>query len=219
MAVTRQRTLKWSPVIQAELARVNSPLPLDLILAVMDVESRGVAGLVNPKSGASGLMQVMPGTLQDYNQNHPSDTVSLEELRSAAPAAAVKQIRVGLSVLSTYWRSAYKYLSNRMSNVPVDELAHIADLFYVAGPGNSKDRLNMLEVPTWAAVQSRFPKWSALPHPRNVFGLIPEITWPTAEISAWLDSKVTGPSEKDGLFISMLAILASWWLMKGGMKG
>lgn len=218
MAVTRPNVLKWAPVIDAELARVNSPFPRDLILAVIDVESRGKAGLLNKKSGASGLMQVMPGTLEDYNQRHPSDPVSLAELRSSSAAAAVKQIRVGLSVLSHYWRSAYDYLSGRWTHVPIDELARVADLFYVAGPGNTQDRLNMMDNPTWAAIQARFPKWNALPHPRNVFSLIEELIWPTDQIAAWLDSdepSKLGPSPKQGLFISMLAILAAWWMMKG----
>jgi hypothetical protein len=217
MPVKRPNVLKWAPVIDAELARVNSPFPRDLILAVIDVESRGKAGLLNPKSGASGLMQVMPGTLDDYNQRHPSDPVSLAELRSSSVPAAVKQIRVGLSVLSHYWRGAYHYLSDRWSHVPIDELARVADLFYVAGPGNTRDRLNMIDNPTWAAIQARFPKWNALPHPRNVFALLEGLTWPTEQIAAWLDSPPSkfDPSPKQGLFISMLAILAAWWMMKG----
>ena len=214
MPVTRPNVLKWAPVIDAELARINSPLPRDLILAVIEVESRGKAGLINKKSGASGLMQVMPATLEDYNQRHPSDPVSLAELRSSSSAAAVKQIRVGLSVLSHYWRAAYDYLSGRWSHVPIDELARVADLFYVAGPGNTRIRLNKVN-PTWDEIKQRFPKWNALPHPTNVFSHLEGLVWPTQQISVWLNSSPSQltPTPKQGLFLSMLAILAAWWMM------
>lgn len=216
MAVTRASVLKWTPLVAAELAATKNPLPIDLMLAVIDVESRGVAGLTNKKSGASGLMQVMPGTLAEYNESHPSAQVSLAEMRSSAAAAAVKQIRVGIWVLSIYWRGAWNYLSERLATVPIDELAHIADLFYVAGPGATRDRLDKLADPSWAAVKAAYPKWNALPHPTNVFALLEGLTWPTAQIHAWLSaggSKLV-PTPKDGLFLSMLAILAAWWMMK-----
>lgn len=221
MPITRPRVLKWAPIVEAELARASSPLPRDLILALIDVESRGKTGLVNPKSGASGLMQVMPGTLDDYNKRNPNQTVSLAELRSSSAEAAVKQIRVGISVISNFWRGAYNYLSERWGQVPIDELSRIADLFYVAGPGATRERLNTMENPTWAAIQSRFPKWNALPHPRNVFELIEGLAWPTQDIAAWLDTPAPGQSQgliktpKQGLILSMLAILAAWWMMKG----
>lgn len=217
MPVTRPSVLKWAPIVDAELARAGLPLPRDLILAVIDVESRGKAGLLNPKSGASGLMQVMPGTLADYNERHPNEPVSLAELRSSSATAAVKQIRVGISVLSSFWRGAYNYLSDRWSNVPIDELAHVADLFFVAGPGATRQRLNMMPNPTWAAIQARFPKWNALPHPRNVFELLEGFTWPTQQIAAWLNTPSSSltPTPQQGLFLSLVAILAAWWMMKG----
>jgi hypothetical protein len=216
MATIRPSVVKWTPVVDSELANANVPLPRDLILAMIDVESDGVAGLTNPKSGASGLMQVMPGTLKWYNNTHQSQ-VSLGELRSSSLAAAVKQIRVGIAVIAAYWRSAWKYLSDKFSSVPIDNLAHIADLFYVAGPGATKERLDMMTVPpTWNAIQTRFPKWNALPHPRNVFSYLDGIVWPTAQIFQWLESKkpIFEPTPKEGFLISMLAIMAAWWMMK-----
>lgn len=207
------RVTKWAPVVDAELSRAGLPLPRDLVLAVMQVESRGKPGLVNPKSGASGLMQVMPGTLAEYNKAHPP--VSLEELRSSSPIAAVKQIRVGLWVIATYWRSAFSYLSDRLPSVPVDELAHIADLYYVAGPGATRKRLNKISHPSWSAVQAFYPGWNALPHPRNVFALLMGLTWPVAEISSWLETKsILKPSPKDGFVIASLGLLVAWWLMR-----
>jgi hypothetical protein len=181
----------------------------------MDIESQGFPGIVNPKSGASGLMQVMPGTLDSYNQENPSSKVTLSELRSSAPADAVKQIRVGLWVISSYWKRAFKYLSERLSNVPIDELAHIADLYYVAGPGATQERLNTLSHPTWAAVQASFPEWKALHHPRNVYHLIEGLIWPLEAIEDWLDQKdIFKPTPKDGFILSLMGLLVAWYLLR-----
>jgi len=213
MAVTRPSVLKWTPVVIAELSRAQVPLPRDLILSVIDVESRGKAGQVNPKSGASGLMQVMPGTLASYNESNP--TVSLSELRSSSPVAGVKQIRVGLWVLATYWRGAHNYLSERLAQVPIDELAHIADLYYVAGPGATRKRLDKLGSPTWAGVQARFPNWNALPHPRNVFKRLDGLQWPVEAISSWLETKsIMKPGPREGFALAVLGILVAWYFLR-----
>lgn len=222
MPTFRKRVQRWLPIVQAELARVGSPLPAELVLAVIDTESRGYAGATNPSSGASGLMQVMPGTLEGYNQKNTP--VSLAELRSKTDAAAVKQIRVGLWVMNTYWRSAWRYLSNRLATVPIDELARVADLFYVAGPGATRKRLDKLPSPTWAAIQAAFPKWNALPHPKRVFGLLSDLQWPVNQISQWLESKqsiILDPTPKEGLVMAAAAILLAWWFLKkkGGQDG
>ena len=68
MKAIHQNTARWAPLVLTELQKQSLPLPVELILAVIDVESRGVTGLVNPKSGASGLMQVMPIALKHYNR-------------------------------------------------------------------------------------------------------------------------------------------------------
>lgn len=220
MATFPQSVLQWGPVVDAELIRSGVPLPRDLVLAVIRVESGGVVGNVNPKSGASGLMQVMPGTLDHYNKLNPM--ISLATLRSKLPQHAVEQIRVGLWVLSTYWKSAYKYLSNRMVNVPIDELARIADLFYVAGPGATRKRLDKLSQPLWASILASFPQWNALPHPKNVFVQISDLIWPVEKISNWLDKSIPkgliNMSPKSGFAIGTLAILIAWWMFKKGTR-
>lgn len=209
---------KWAPAVKAELERTGIPLPADLILSVIHTESRGKPGLVNKKSGASGLTQVMPNTLQWYNESHKGAPVTLEELRSATEQAAVKQIRVGIWVLSRFWKGAFNYLSGRLGEVPIDELARIADLFYVAGPGATKKKLDKLDNPTWAAVEARFPQWNALPHPRNVFSRLEGIQWPVDAISKWLktgDLLSLNPTPEDGFVIAVLGILVAWYLLRG----
>jgi soluble lytic murein transglycosylase-like protein len=166
-------------------------LPVELILAVLQRESGGHAGEVNPKSGASGLMQVMPIALKDYNQRNGT-AHTMADMRGKDNASGRKQIEVGIGVLAHFWKSAYKYLSKRYgaSPVPIDELAIIADLFFAAGPGATQSKLNPLNPPTWAAVQAAYPTWNALPHPRHV--LKEPKPWNLSAIQAWLDT----PSKK-----------------------
>jgi hypothetical protein len=136
---------RWEPIVRAELGSQSVPLPHELILAVIKVESSGKPGLVNNKSGASGLMQIMPTTLQDFNSRHGTN-YTMADMQSESDSAARKQIQVGIGVLAHYWKRAFKYLSNRLSDVPIDELAHIADLFYTAGPGATMKKLDKLPI-------------------------------------------------------------------------
>lgn len=219
MGIERESVQRWRAIVESELNRAGVPLPVDLILSIIHTESRGYAGATNQDGGASGLMQIMPGTLASYNKQNPSSPVTLEELRSKDDSSARKQIRVGIWVISSYWKSAYKYLSSRLADVPIDELAHIADLFYRAGPGGTQKKLDQLPIPSWSAVQAAFPDWAPLKHPRNVFGQLDELEWPVDKINVWLGKLqkagiLPEVSPKDGLFLSMIAILAAWYWLK-----
>lgn len=207
---------KWTPMVLAELTRQKLPLPIQLILGVIQIESGGHAGVTHPKSGASGLMQVMPGTLRDFNKRHKKQ-YTLTDLRSSDLSSAQKQIEVGVATISTFWKSAYQYLSDRLDTVPIDELSRIADLFYVAGPGATKQKLNKLSNPSWAAVQAMFPGWNALPHPRNVFDLVDSenTTWDTPKISAWLDTgAIVKKPAVQGFAAGILLLAAAYWFMQ-----
>ncbi len=196
---------KWLAQIRTELERQSIPLPDALIAALIHVESRGIPGLANPKSGASGLMQIMPKTLEWYNQQNPF--IPLGTLRS--PSGSTEQIRVGIWVLGRFWRSAYDYLRKRQSTIPVEQLAEIADLFYVAGPGASREHLDQVDSATLSALEQRFPTWNALPHPRNVFSHGP-FEWDLPAISKWLESAHL--SRRRAQKIGALAALLIFWL-------
>lgn len=198
----------------AELNSQGVPLPSSLILSVIKVESNGYPGLMHPKSGASGLMQIMPATLQDFNARH-GKTYTMSDMQSESDSAARKQIEVGISVLAHYWKRAYKYLKKRLENVPVDELAHIADLFYRAGPGATIKRLDKLAVPTWAAVKSAYPTWEAIPHPTKIFKT--EYSWDLTKIGDWLEGplKKIVKDPRTGFALGIIVLMLAYWLMKG----
>lgn len=199
----------------AELERQHVPLPSDLILSVMHVESRGKPGLVNPTSGASGLMQVMPGTLIDFNQRH-GKSYSIADMRGSGIGSALKQIEVGIAVLAHYWKSAYRYLDKRLSTVPIDLLSKTADLFYAAGPGATQKRLAKISTITWPAIQSAYPTWAAMPHPNKVFS--EPMSFDLPAIGNWLEGPLDKikPPAKMGFAFGVLVLMAAYWLMKKG---
>ena len=164
-------------IANEELTRAGAPLPIELIESLIWVESRGKIGATNPHSGASGLMQVMPGTLTWYQKSAKDPSITLEHLRGAGIDNARRQIRVGIWCIKQFWKSAYDYLKPRLGIVPVDELAKIADLFYVAGPGATRKKLDKINPPTFAQIEKTFPEWNALPHPKNVFSYNAETGW------------------------------------------
>jgi hypothetical protein len=214
--------LQWEPAVRAELAARGIPLPVELILAVIRVESGGKAGTVNPHGHASGLMQILPITLKDFNQRHGT-AYPLEDLQGQSDDSIRKQIQVGVDVLARYWKKAYKYLSNRAGggNVPIDDLARIADLFYRAGPGATRKKLDKLSNPTWIDIQAAFPDWAPLKHPKRVFK--DAIPWNLDKIGVWLEGqlgevKKIAKDPKTGFAAGILLLMVAYWLMSKDKK-
>jgi hypothetical protein len=204
---------RWRDVVSSELTRQRVPLPADLVLGLIHVESRGYPGNANPKSGASGLLQVIPGTLEWYNERNPR--VSLEQLRS--PNHPTEQIRVGIWVLAQFWHGAYRYLRSRLADIPVDELAKVADLYYVAGPGSVNSHLAKVDPPFLSALEARYPSWNALPHPRNVWAVLPaELSWDLPGIAKWLETSAvkSRKAEQSAIVLLGLAGVAYYYFIK-----
>ena len=209
---------RWASLVSGELTLAKVPLPVDLILAVIDVESGGKPGLVNQKSGASGLMQVMPVVLKDFNKVH-SIRYSIDDIRD--PQNPLAQIRVGVWILSQFWKSAYKYLLSRLKVIPMDELLRIADLFYVAGPAATKKKLSKVSPPTFAAIAERWPTWNALPHTIRVQKRVSDekTNFDLTSISNWLKGNGKGSlddplTKKEGAAIALILLVLGWLLLK-----
>lgn len=205
------KSASWAPIVQQELSSQGIPLPIELILAVIDIESQGVPGIENEKSGASGLMQVMPVVVEDYNNAHKQKT-SIERMRD--PNLGKEQIKVGIWILGQFWKGAYSYLKKRLTTVPIDELMKIADLFYVAGPGAAKKRLNKLSVPSWNAVQSSYPEWNALPHTKKAIEKTEGVIFDLDSIGKWLEGAVGKIDQKKGVSMAVVIIAAGMLLMR-----
>jgi soluble lytic murein transglycosylase-like protein len=213
--------------VLVELARGNYPWAPELVLSLIQRESGGKVGAVNQSSGASGLMQVMPGTLNHYNAKTGAG-VPLSELRAKTPTAAVKQIIVGLWVLGTYWKSAFKWLNqeNQGENIPLDELARFSDSFYAAGPGRMKELTRRQPRPLkWAEWERRHPTSDITRHANAIWSntVANNPTWNLQDI----DSYVRGgqqidpiipvdpePTQRQGFLVALIIIAVVSYYLK-----
>lgn len=195
MKPIHQNALKWAPLVAAEIQKQGLPFPAELILSVIDVESKGVPGIVNPKSGASGLMQCMPIALKHYNNTH-AVKFTMGDLQSRENPVA--QIRVGTWILGQFWRNAHSYLSKRLPTIQMDELAKIADLMFAAGGAAVRKKLDQLPVPTIEGLKQKFPSWNALPHIENVFNRVAPQSISDTAVNTWVASSAKSSVKPSG---------------------
>lgn len=229
---------RWRPVVQSELARLSLPLPVELVLAVIKKESGGRTSGIS-SVGASGLMQVMKGTLGHYNKVNGKN-YTVDQLRGSSPADAMIQIRVGLWVLKTYWKSAYRYLSGRTKNIGIDTLSKIASIFYVAGPGNGRKKLDKVS-PSYESLAAKYPNWSPIKngYATKIWGWANDAgaKWDHDSINRWLggdgidggddddpdsndddDNGQDSKKTKSGALLALLIMFLCWNYMKGNKK-
>lgn len=220
MKAIHKSTAKWAEPAAAEIARQGLPFPPQFLLAIIDVESTGVPGLINPKSGASGLMQVMPIALESYNHAH-AVKYSMADMRDKQNGIA--QIRVGAWLAGQFWRNAYSYLSKRLAQVPIDQIAKIADLMYAAGPSFMRKHLEKLPTPTFEAFEAAYPKSNALPHPRRVFDRVAIESFSADAVNKWLStsarSSITVESEKKNWMTAAILSAVVGWIVHLVLSG
>lgn len=167
MSVFRKNVERWRTVVAEELAARKYPMPVDLVLSTIENESKGKVGTVNTGSGASGIMQVRPATLDTYNANNKSAKVTLAQLRGTSSAAARAQIRVGLWVLNHYWKKVRGWYQKYQAEPPafIDQ-ALFGDSSYLLGWGNVKPKMDQLlaakKPVEWTVCASTWPGWGGL---------------------------------------------------------
>jgi hypothetical protein len=217
---------QWLPLINSELARGSYPFPPELITSIIRYESRGIAGKINEKSGASGLMQVIAITLKDYNRRTGSN-ISMATLRSKSTEAARLQIRVGLNVLGRYWWMAGRWLrsiNGPKSQLPIADLARFASAFYVAGPNRIMPMAPKVKPMTWAVWERAFPKANSTVYCNRIWKRTAEKNpnWNTSAIEKWIGNKppvdtppplIADKDPVDGLLIGLMVILFGMWIM------
>lgn len=210
---------QWKSAVHAELARSKYPLPPELVLAIMKRESNGRVGVKNPRSGASGLMQVMPIALRHYNQNHRVK-YTMADLRAKTIGDGTIQIRVGLWILGFFVKSAYRYLNRRLGEVPIDDLIRTADFFYAAGPGNARRKLDLVSRPTFDNVKARWPHWDRIAPAQLVWSRSQDAAWDMDGIDRWLQGNVDDEDEQTqkGAAIGIVIIAIAWWYFEKGKK-
>lgn len=205
---------QWRAIALDEIDSKNIPFPPEYVMSIIRRESGGEAGAVNRSSGASGLMQVMRISLNDYNNNH-QQKYSMDQLRGTDKNSGRIQIRVGLWILTQFFKSAYRYLKRRLGSVPLDDLVKITDTYYASGPGNVRPKLDRLERPNWESVKARYPDWHRIIPAEKIWdrALQYGAQWDMNRIDQWLEGGITDDNDRaaNGALIGILIILAAWY--------
>lgn len=218
---------RWRAMAQEEIARQGVPFPVELVLSVIRKESGGQTGIQSHK-GASGLMQVMPGTLAEYNKYHTTK-YDISDLRAKTQAAASIQIRVGIWVLKTYWQSAWRYLKDRLPQITIETLSKIASIFYVAGPGAGRKKLDKISKPTYDELAAKYPNWDpvAAGYALKIWNWTTEAgaRWDPKAVDTWLGGGITDDTDTDtnnstddrisGALLAIIMMAAAWLILKG----
>jgi len=218
------KVLQWAPVVQQETQRGGYPFPSEFTLSVILAESGGDVGQVNPNSGASGLMQVMPNTLASYNKNNNPD-ISLDTLRSHNISAGPEQIRVGMWVMGRYLKKSFNWLSETNPGPAISDLMRIECLMYLGGPGLVYSKFGHMTDRRFDTLVSAYPNWKYWKYPRKIWKWTTvnnDPTWDTGAIDSWVSGTTEPPvlpppmiAGQNGFLGAMLIIaLASWYLSK-----
>ena len=217
--------LQWESLTRSEVDRGGYPFPIEYPLAVCLVESGGSVGQVNPNSGASGLMQVMPGTLEGYNKNN-SPEIPLWKLRSKDPIYAPEQMRVGIWVMGAFLKKGFNWLNETNPDPLISDLIKISDLMYVAGPGLVNKKFGHLSDRSFSALVASSPDWQPFRHPKKVWEWTNEknaAQWDSSAINDWVSGSAVNPPPQqppdiaggNGLLTGLLLLaLASWYFSR-----
>lgn len=180
--------MSWPPNIEKYRTYVEwecKDLPPDLMLAVIQHESGGVAGAIgkgetkwgsipstNSQSGkvnvnhALGLCQVIPPNVESWNENPNNETVYLEDMTGTDERAIRLQIRLGCWIMASGFHGLSKFYpenfvsSGKDSNANEIRLALVA---YAIGIGALKEKLDQLKAEgkalTYEQLAESFPDW------------------------------------------------------------
>lgn len=216
--------LRWENLTRDEIARGGYPFPVELPLSVCLVESSGSVGEVNPNSGASGLMQIMPNTLKDYNKNNSPD-IPLSHLRSSDHKYAPEQMGVGLWVMGRYLKQGYNWISETNPNPPLSDLIKVSDLMYVRGPAGVRSDFRDVTSRLFADLEERRPNYQPFAHPRKVWRWTAEenhAVWDMNAIDEWVTGQTDPPelpppqiATQNGFIAALLVLaVASYYFSK-----
>jgi hypothetical protein len=195
------------------------------VLSVILAESGGDVGQVNPNSGASGLMQVMPKTLDSYNNNH-ADKITLAQMRSHNPLDGASQIRVGLWVMGRYVKKSFVWISETNPNPALADLIRIECLMYLGGPGLVYQKFGHMSDRRFDTLVAAYPNWPYWKYPRKIWMWTATNNNPTWDIEAldrWVSGETGGTDQpveppliagdKNGFLLAMMIIaIASYYL-------
>jgi hypothetical protein len=175
--------MAWPAQIEAwrQIAEIEGEdLPVDLLLAVIQAESGGEAGVKSRQTthpatvggkklqNAYGLMQVTPRLIAAWNSQVKDPVVTLADLEGTDERAARVQVRIGAS----YLRNQFARLANYSPTFLNDPMAASLDQTALAlaayrmgwyGLRQKLDELQAVGQPlTWRTIAERWPTWGTV---------------------------------------------------------
>lgn len=181
--------MAWKPQIEqwrAAAIQEARDIPPDLILAIIDHESGGIAGSIGQAPIATpgevlrrdggaqhvdralGLMQCIPAAIKGYNDSYgKSAPIFYEDMIGRDFESGRKQIRVGAALFAVFVQALHKYdplayPGKSPGSASTEQLLQTL-VCYAIGPGNLFKKLDLLKAAgaplTWQALYERFPTW------------------------------------------------------------
>lgn len=122
---------RWRKVAFGVGDRPEYEIPQGWILAVIENESAGVAGIPG-KTGEAGLMQVQPGLVKSYNKG-TGNSYTYEDMKGTDDLSGIKQVQVGTHYLARCRNDVSAMVPPAAGLTPAQ--VYYADLAYGSGLG------------------------------------------------------------------------------------
>lgn len=176
---------QWRKLVELEARS----LPIDLILAIIEHESRGVTGKkagtrtkhcvnlpyqsggVKKLCHAHGLMQVIPRNYYNWNRSDKQPKATIENITGKGPGAARFQIKVGTYILKECFNTIHLYdpvLFPWPKGNMTDDQIKFALAIYAWGFERLKPKLDTMTLSNWPLTFNELKRhWPKLGEPKN----------------------------------------------------
>jgi len=210
--------------ISEVIASQHLPIPTELIMGLVDLESGGDPTQINPNSGAMGLTQLMPIAIKDYNQRHKTTHSA-----ASVMASPKLQLEIGVDIYAQYLRKAWRLLAGK---VPFNtrDIVSTALMCYVWGPGNVELFFKKIESPTWDFIQQNYHDSKAPKYARVVLSRAAELNpvWNDEALKSWLSATSPGgytptvplisDSNRKGVVLALALFALGFWVINDNGK-
>ena len=204
------------------IASQNLPIPVELLMGLVDLESGGDPTQINPNSGAMGTFQLMPIAIADYNRRHKT-----AHTPATVMASPKLQIEIGADIFGQYLRKAWRLLSGKIPYNTRD-IVSTALMCYVSGPRTIEKMLSGIDVPTYQFVQKLEGPTKQATYARVVLSRTEELnpTWDDKALNSWLSSVPAGATDpnvplisennRKGVIVALALFALGMWVIADG---
>lgn len=170
MTIFSGQVESWRQLVEAIVSRQKPPFDPNLVLAVIQQESGGRAGVragvgAGDGSHASGLMQCIGSVVTDYNSVHKSRPCPAGAMTDGSLLGSAWQVEVGVWLLARKHSQVRAYAAKYQPDYPLDSANRtlLADCAYAMGWAALRSKLDTLrsegKLLTFGNLRTRFPDW------------------------------------------------------------